>query len=264
MDIDKHLSQYYHDGFISVDAVYNVDEINEIIHQVEQYSCSSQEGIVFESDDEQVRGIHGCHLYNDFFQALTADSRLFQLAQRVLGSDIYVHQFKINFKRAHLGKCWPWHQDFTYWHLEDGMPAPEAISIAIFLDEVTYFNGPLTFLRTSHQLNLPIPKVASAGDWRATVNDTLKYDIDMATLAKQGLNSSALAAPLGKAGDGFIFHPNVIHGSGPNMSFCDRRILIITYNLVSNQPAVAAMTRPEFMANQDFTPLIGKPLVFNR
>ena len=67
--------------------------------------------------------------------------------KQLLGGDVYMHQFKINAKAAFNGDVWQWHQDFGTWHRDDEMPEPRAMNIALFLEDVTEFNGALMFIR---------------------------------------------------------------------------------------------------------------------
>src|SRR3546814_9075899 len=71
---------------------------------------------------------------------------------QMLGGEVYVHQFKINGKAAFDGDVWQWHQDYGTWAADDDMPAPRAMNLAVYLDEVTEFNGPLLFIPGSHKV----------------------------------------------------------------------------------------------------------------
>ena len=62
-----------------------------------------------------------------------------------------MHQFKINGKMAFEGDVWQWHQDYGTWFNDDLMPTSRAMNVAIFLDDVTEFNGPLLFIPGSHK-----------------------------------------------------------------------------------------------------------------
>ena len=64
---------------------------------------------------------------------------------------LYMHQFKINGKMAFDGDVWQWHQDYGTWLNDDRMPAERAMNVAIFLDDVNEFNGPLMFIPGSHK-----------------------------------------------------------------------------------------------------------------
>ena len=73
---------------------------------------------------------------------------------QLFGEDVYMHQFKINGKMAFDGDVWQWHQDYGTWKNDDQMPEPRAMNVAIFLDEVNEFNGPLMFIPGSHKLGV--------------------------------------------------------------------------------------------------------------
>ena len=69
----------------------------------------------------------------------------------LFGEAVYMHQFKINGKMAFDGDVWQWHQDYGTWQNDDLMPTERAMNVAIFLDDVNEFNGPLMFIPGSHQ-----------------------------------------------------------------------------------------------------------------
>ena len=77
-----------------------------------------------------------------------------EAAQRILQDEVYVHQFKVNAKLAFRGEVWEWHQDYIFWRNEDGMPTDNVVTLALFLDEVNEFNGPLLFVPGSHKLDI--------------------------------------------------------------------------------------------------------------
>jgi ectoine hydroxylase len=52
-----------------------------------------------------------------------------------------------------------------------------------------------------------------------------------------------------------VFHANLFHGSGVNMSPFDRRVIFISYNSVNNRPERTRPPRPEFLAARDLSPL---------
>src|SRR3546814_15732801 len=60
----------------------------------------------------------------------------------------------INGKNAFDGDVWQWHQDYGTWLNDDLMPSPRAMNVAIFLDEVNEYNGPLMFIPGSHRLGV--------------------------------------------------------------------------------------------------------------
>ena len=69
----------------------------------------------------------------------------------LFGEAVYMHQFKVNGKMAFKGDVWQWHQDYGTWLNDDMMPTERAMNVAIFLDDVNQFNGPLMFIPGSHR-----------------------------------------------------------------------------------------------------------------
>ena len=73
------------------------------------------------------------------------------MVQQLLGEPLYMHQFKINGKMAFEGDVWQWHQDYGTWRNDDLMPTERAMNVAIFLDAVNAFDGPLMFIPGGHK-----------------------------------------------------------------------------------------------------------------
>jgi ectoine hydroxylase len=69
-------------------------------------------------------------------------------------------------------------------------------------------------------------------------------------LVKEG----GIVAPTGKPGSMLMFHGNLVHGSAGNITPYPRKIGYLTLNAVSNY--IRKPTRPEFIAHQDFAPIV--------
>jgi ectoine hydroxylase len=54
-----------------------------------------------------------------------------------------------------------------------------------------------------------------------------------------------------------MFHGNLVHGSGSNMSPWNRNIVYLSLCAVSNH--ITRHTRPEYIAHRDFTPIAALP-----
>jgi ectoine hydroxylase len=217
-------------------------------------------GLVNEKDGSTVRGLHGTHLRNDVMAKLCRHPTLLEIAKDILGTDVYVHQFKLNVKAAFVGDVWEWHQDMTFYHREDELPNPEFLTIAVFLDEVTEFNGPLLVIPCSHidgfreTKRIEIEEHDAQNSWLSSTTAKLRYMVEPETLRKL-VGEFGLRAPKGAPGDCIVFHANLFHGSGVNMSPFDRRIVFISYNSVKNLPQPTRPLRPEFLAGRNFSSL---------
>ncbi|MER6143284.1 phytanoyl-CoA dioxygenase family protein [Streptomyces sparsogenes] len=211
--------------------------------------------VVHEAGNDTVRAIHGCHAFDELCSALVRHPRLVSLAEALTGKPVYVYQFKVNLKQAREGAAWPWHQDFAFWSEEDGMCRPDAVNIAISLDDVHDHNGPLVVIPGSHGLgllDLPAEDLGEKSDWRQHVSADLAYTVSeerARALARQSGEDKIKGA----AGSVHAFHPSIVHSSSNNLSDDRRALLLITYNAVDNAPT--RPTRPEFLVARDATPI---------
>jgi len=200
---------------------------------------------------------------------LTRDSRTLGLAQTILGGDLYVHQSKVNAKLGLDGDLWAWHQDYSFWLLEDGIKSPNLTTVAIFLDDVTEFNGPIFFIPGSHKLPVVTCTMSEVPDayegsapWIINLTADIKYSVRKDSLATL-VNTHGIVAPKGPRGSALFFHSNIVHGSTSNMSPFDRLLALVTYNCVDNLPSAVSNSRPDFLCSRDYTPLkvLDGPLV---
>ena len=157
-----------------------------------------------------------------------------------------MHQYKVNAKAAFDGEVWQWHQDYGTWQRDDDMPEARAMNIALFLDDVTEFNGPLMFIPRSHKRG-----VLEAGHDVTTTSYPL-WTLDHETI-RALVEEGGLVAPKGSAGSVLMFHGNLVHGSPSNLSPWDRTIVYISTCHVDNH--IRRFKRPEWIAHRDFTPI---------
>ncbi|MDT0444521.1 phytanoyl-CoA dioxygenase family protein [Streptomyces johnsoniae] len=248
------LDIYRNKGYVVVPGLLSQAETARVRAEAEYLFGRDHPGRVMENDGLTVRGIHGCHQVSPLLARLARLSRVLSAAEQVLGSRVYVHQSKVNAKRALRGDLWPWHQDYIFWEREDGMPEPRVTNVAFFLDDVTPHNGPLLLLPGSQHLGVVAPQRREAAErgWEAHLSADLAYALDAARLAPLA-EKFGIEAATGEAGSALMFDPRLIHGSGTNMSPVDRTLLLLTYNSIHNVPRGGR--RPTFLAERDATPL---------
>ena len=190
------------------------------------------------------------HMYSAPFARLARHPRMVEPVRDVFGEDLYMHQFKINGKMAFDGDVWQWHQDFGTWKNDDDMPEPRAMNVAIFLDDVNEFNGPLMFIPGSHRLG-----VLEAGHDRSTTSYPL-WTIDNATIARL-VERGGMIAPKGPRGSMIMFHSCLVHASSSNLSPWNRVSVYLSLCAVSNH--IRRFARPGYIAHRDFTPIVPLP-----
>jgi ectoine hydroxylase len=205
---------------------------------------------VREKGSDAVRTNFAAHMYSYPFAKLARHPRMVEPVVDLFGEPVYMHQFKINGKMAFDGDVWQWHQDYGTWKRDDGMPEPRAMNIAVFLDEVNEFNGPLMFIPGSHKGGT----LAAGHDTRTTSYPLWTIDNDTITrLVERG----GMVSPKGPPGSTLMFHGNLVHGSGSNMSPWNRNIVYLSLCAVSNH--ITQFKRPEYIAHRDFTPIAALP-----
>ena len=216
------VQQYDHEGWLFLPAVFGEDEAATMLHEAQQIYAMDRQEVFREKDGKTARTAFAAHTYNETFRRLARHPRLIGPIEQVLRDKLYIHQFKLNAKAAFDGDQWQWHQDFGVWHRDDGMPEARAMNIAVFLDPVTEFNGPLMFIPQSHKKG-----VLEAGHDTSTTSYPL-WTLDHATVRRLA-DQFGLVAPKGPAGSVLMFHGCLAHASPGNISPYDRTICYVTY-----------------------------------
>ncbi len=234
-------------GYVICRQFMSQSAIDELKQNIDRYAQRDCPGIIKEKDGVTFRGIHGPHLYDDYFEKIASNEQIVALAEKVLGEACYLHQFKINMKQNMSGQSWPWHEDFVYWNEKDAIAEPKLINIALMLDDSDLLSGPLCFIPGSHKRLNSYGETDESKllDWENDLSADLNYKIDRDAIAEM-ITDNGVEYATGSAGDLLVFNPLVAHCSGSNLSPTDRRLLILTFNALSNAPTVC-MGRPEFL-----------------
>ena len=251
---DGQLQELDNRGFLVIENFISSVECAALLEAYQRDIEIDGEHRIFEDDGEVVRAVYASHVRQPEFHALVRTPRLLSTAQQVLGADVYVYQFKINCKAPFTGGGWSWHQDFTAWQLLDNLKTPRLINFGIFFDEVSEFNGPIVFVPGSHKrgtIQRALARDANSSIKHLDPNDIALTSAEMTELVdRYGLESAK-----GEAGTAILFSPEIVHGSMPNVSPFPRRVLIGTYNDISNVPPTSGKPREAYLVGRDATPL---------
>ncbi len=241
------IAAYERDGYIFMNELFAPNEVRTLTERVPAIFEMDRAEVIREKGSGVVRTAFAAQHYDDAFARLARHPHLVEPAKQLLGGDVYMHQFKINAKAAFDGEQWQWHQDYGTWLNDDAMPAPLAMNVALFLDDVTEFNGALMFVPRSHRAG-----ALQAGHDLQTTSYPL-WTIDHPTIARL-VAEGGLIAPKGKAGSVMFFHCNIVHASPGNLSPWNRNIVYLSLNRCDN--AIRRFTRPDYIAHRDFTPIV--------
>jgi ectoine hydroxylase len=241
------LAQFTEDGFLILPSLFSAEEVDALRAPLPGLFTADGPENFIEKSSGIVRTAMGLHLRDSTYAKLVRHPRLVEPARQITGvQDLYVQQVKVNAKVAFDGEVWQWHYDFATHHAEDGVPAPLALNLHIFLDDVTEFNGQLWFLRGSH-------KDGPVGAALDTVTTSYPlWCVDPSAVAKLA-DAGGIVSAKGPAGTVLIFGDALVHGSPPNLSPWDRRIFSLILNPVAN--ASTKHQRPDHQHHRDLTPV---------
>lgn len=242
----EQIATFERQGYLFFPGLFKPDEIQVLLDEVPQLYAQRRPENVREKSGDVVRTNFAAHQYSVPFARLARHPRMVLPVMQLFGEQVYMHQFKINGKAAFDGDVWQWHQDYGTWKNDDDMPTPRAMNVAIFLDEVNEFNGPLMFIPGSHQLG-----VLEAAHDTSTTSYPL-WTINHDTIARL-VGRGGIVAPKGPAGSMILFHSCLVHASSSNLSPWNRVSVYLSLCAVSNH--IRRFKRPEYIAHRDFAPI---------
>ena len=258
---NKQTNFYEKNGYLHLEELFSKDELGEFQAELEHLRQAAEKEktpeVVLEPDGNAIRSIFAIHKSNALVDRLSRDRRLVNIVSFLLGSQVYIHQSRINYKPGFEGKQFYWHSDFETWHLEDGMPSMRAISCSIALSDNYEFNGPLLVIPGSHKQYV----VCTGGTPENHYLESLRkqeYGVPAPEMLQRLVEDGGMAAPKGPAGSVTFFECNMMHGSNSNITPWPRHNIFMVYNSVENtllEPFCGLPPRPEFIAHRDFTPI---------
>lgn len=249
-------------GYLFLEQFFSVQETEQLRKDLdivlEKSRNSTRPEVVTEPGSDEVRSVFAVHRDEAAFRALSRDDRLTGAVKQILGSRIYIHQSRINFKPGFHGKEFYWHSDFETWHVEDGMPRMRALSCSILLEPNMGQNGPLIVIPGSHKTFVSCVGAAPENHYKQSLRKQEFGVPDHESLRKL-VQQKGLETPVGPAGSVLMFDCNIMHGSNSNITPFSRSNVFFVYNSVENQlaePFSGTEPRPEFLAHREYVEVI--------
>ena len=246
-------------GYLTIDQLISPEELqlfkDELRRLAYDQEVKKDERTVVESTSDEVRSIFDIHRSNEVFAKIANDPRVVGRAEQILGSEVYIHQSRINYKPGFVGKDFTWHSDFETWHAEDGMSSPRAVSISISLTDNYSFNGPLMIMPGSHKHYISCQSETPEDNYKQSLvmQGAGVPDPQILTDFADRFGIDVLEGP---AGGAIMFDSNCMHASNGNVTPYPRSNVFIVYNSVENtpiEPFAAPKPRPDFLGSRDFT-----------
>jgi ectoine hydroxylase len=246
------------DGYLSLPVVFTESELDVLSSDAAAIAGKDTPQRVMEKDGEITRSVYWLDGLSDLFARLVRDPRLVEPSRALLGGEVYLYQTQLNPKASFVGDVWKWHQDYLYWNREDGMPNDNVLSAALYLDEVTEFNGPMYVIPGTHRVTLDDETTTRQGadGWENTVNADFRHEVGQDTLARL-VSANGLVSTRGARGSVVFFHGNLLHSSGPNLSPFTRTVFFARYAGMDNILRPVPDPRPGWIANRTPEPIDG-------
>ena len=219
------ITLFNNQGYLFFPELFTKDEISKLQNEVPSILGRSGPEIVREKhDDKAARLAFGVHSYSESYSRMVSHPRMLEPVKQLLNDEVYLHQSRLNPKYGFgSGASWDWHQDFGHWYRE-GCLSPDMLSIGIALTPMNQDNGSLNFIRCSHKFGRidHVPTGHSNSADPEYVTEALKrYEVVPCIL---------------NPGDAVVFHCNLLHGSGPNLTEKHRSLIMSSYNALENNP----------------------------
>ena len=219
---DAQRTAYDQEGFIVVPNLFSAAQIaelravtDEFVHNSVKVAANDE---IYDLEDThsaaepRVRRIKTPHLHHAEYMRVARHPKIVEVLKDLWGT-VRLDTGKLNMKSAGYGAPIEWHQDWAFYpHTNEDLAA-----VGIMLDDCDAENGPMMVIPRSHRGPIydhhgPDGRFCGAIDPEAC-----------------GLDVSAAAPCLGKAGSITVHHVRAVHGSATNFSGKERRFLLFQY-----------------------------------
>lgn len=259
------VESYVENGFLFIESLFQEDEVRLFVEELERLQKSqtlfAREEAITEKNSNELRSLFRIHKLNPLFREVSTDERIVRIAEYILGSRVYIHQSRLNFKPGFSGKEFYWHSDFETWHVEDGLPRMRTISVSIHLTENNAFNGPLMLIPGSHEFYVACVGRTPDRHYQQSLKQQ-KFGVPDEASLRFFEGKKGIVAPQGPAGSVTIFDCNTLHGSNSNISPHPRSNVFFVYNSMENRPVEpfsGMPPRPAFIATRgNYVPVTGE------
>lgn len=257
---EAQLAFYRDNGYLQFDALLTAVELQRCLDELDRLRSSVSEQpdptVVVEPGSRALRSIFDVHRSSIVLGKLCHHPTIAAIARQLLGSEIYIHQSRINYKGGFRGQAFYWHSDFETWHVEDGIPSMRMLSCSISLTPNTPHNGPLMLIPGSHKHFVTCVGATPEDHYKASLKNQ-EIGVPDETSLTQLVSEYGITAPTGPAGTVTFFECNIMHGSNSNITPMPRSNVFVVYNSVLNKPVApycGLAARPNFIAERrDFT-----------
>ncbi len=168
------------------------------------------------------------HQGNSLISKLANNKKVLDLASKLVDDEVYIYSSKVNLKAAWCGAVEYFHQDLVYWR-DRGYPRDDMLSAMVFLEPHNDLNAPLNIFPKTHKLGF------IKHEPFININGLAKFMVPPKTLTKLK-KKYGVARINAEPGDVLFFHMGCVHGSGHNISYNNRSVVLSQLNVKGNVP----------------------------
>lgn len=251
----EQLEEFTERGFLSLDGLFSADDLAHLVEEVDGLTARDdvRDDDACLLDGDSVQTLFDVARFSPAVDALLRDDRLAGAARQLLGDDVTLLHNRINHSPGRVGTAAEWHADFEAFHVEDGMPTPRAVGVAVTLIDRPSDIDPMLLIPGSHWTY-----VTCLAD---TVEDpdpghprSLPDTTSLGILAdRHGIESWGAGA-----GAVILFDVNLMLARNGGVTPAPRSHLFAVYNAADNAleaPFGTGEPRPEWVTSRSTAPL---------
>jgi ectoine hydroxylase-related dioxygenase (phytanoyl-CoA dioxygenase family) len=220
-DTTKLVDSYREQGFAVAERFFDAESVSQLNGAIAEVLDTPDLASVAEVEPDNptiARRIWSPTKRHSAFEKATADPRLLDVLEQLIGPDILFHYSKVHLKGPRVGSVVEWHQDFAFYPHTN----TDLVTAMIYLDDATTENACLQALPGSHRLGLA--DHYADGHFRGKVSGPNAPD-------------PARAVPLeAPAGSVVFIHCLLLHFSSANRSDRYRRSYFSAYRAADAYP----------------------------
>ncbi len=217
------------DGYLSVDSVLSLEELDELRRVtgefVEQSRNVTENDATFDlepghtAESPQLRRIIRPVSKHPVYEKFVHHEDILDIVESLLGPNLRYHNNKMNMKNPGHGSAVEWHQDWAFYpHTNDDL-----LEVGIALDDMTEENGALMVIPGSH---------------KDKVWDHHQDGLFVGAVTDPTFQPEDAVSVTVKAGGITLHHVRMVHGSKPNESDKPRRMFFIGFYATDAWPLI--------------------------
>lgn len=225
---------YFDNGYVKVEGLLDSSWLERLRCAssafVEKSRTVSENNAMFILEDghcaehPKLRRVVSPVSHDQIFWEFASKSFIPDLVSDVVGPNVRFYHSKLNYKWAHGGQRFEWHQDIQAWPHTNYSP----VTVGVLLEDVDMSQGPLTVVKGSH-----------SGPLYDLYDNQGNFVIRIDKEQLEWVTESLKDYMIGPAGTVFLLNCRTIHGSDLNRSSLSRPLLLNVYSAADAFPYAA-------------------------